>query len=158
MQKGNTLIELLISAAVISLVLIAVAMSMMFSLKREALNRYRQSGIELANQAIEHLNFRRAELGWEVFASTFGAGDEQSFCFGDAAGAVMEYPETECASNDEDHVIQLMSVAFLRDVYIEKLTDTGVVRLKVTVTVRWWPDSQGERNYQLTREFTQQDY
>lgn len=160
------MIELLISAGIISLVLVGVAMSMMYSLQHEALNRYKQAAVDMANEAVEYLGYRRAELGWEEFVTKYGSevNGIYTYCFGDDGGEVFEFlGGCVLGSGPEENYrvpreIVLMGVGFLREVTVENLQDTGVTRLKVTVTVSWVPDSKGERTYQTVREFTKQDY
>lgn len=164
--KGSTMIELLISVGIISLVLVGVAMSMMYSLQREALNRYRQAAMDMANEAVEYLSYRRAELGWEEFVLEYASelNSVHTYCFGDKDGEVIEHVG-ECVwgggsqgEPDNQHEIVLMGVGFLREVTVENLQNTGVTRLKVTVTVSWVPSRNGEKTYQVVREYTKQDY
>ena len=159
LNAGNSLVELLIAAMIISLVLVAVATTMMFSLKREALNRYRQTAVELASQAIEHLSFERARLGWEGFLDKYEL--YENYCFGeDLSGEVEEHQDTECSYDEPDHVIPKMGVGFLRDVEIVEDANpiTQVVKLTVTVDIEWKPDGGDTITYQIVREFTKNDF
>ena len=159
LNAGNSLVELLIASMIISLVLVAVATTMMFSLKREALNRYRQTAVELASQAIEHLSFERAGLGWEQFVDNYN--NYTNYCFAeDSNGNVDEIEDVSCNYSADGHVIEKMGVGFLRDVKIEEDANplTGVVKLTVTVDVIWVPNSTGPITYQIVREFTKNDF
>lgn len=155
LNAGNSLVELLIASMIISLVLVAVATTMMFSLKREALNRYRQTAIELASQAIEHLSFQRAVLGWEGFVDYYE--NNTSYCFAEnPSGDVAEHLDTMC---NPTHVIPKMGVGFFRNVTIETTTSTlHVTKMKVTVDMRWQPDGGDTITYQIVREFTKNDF
>ncbi len=160
LNAGNSLVELLIASMIISLVLVAVATTMMFSLKREALNRYRQTAVELASQAIEHLSFQRAVLGWEGFVTEYDGVTITEYCFGEyASGEVDENKDTVCNPANSHHVIAKMGVGFLRNVTIETITSSlNVVKMKVTVNMQWQPDGGDTIRYQIVREFTKNDY
>ena len=61
-QLGSSLIEILISVAVISLILTTVAIGMSFSLQNTASIKYRSMAVQLANEATEALKRESALL------------------------------------------------------------------------------------------------
>ena len=160
-QAGNTLIELMIASTIITLILVAVAISMMFSLKREALNRYQQTAIDLADEGVEFLGFERASLGWNDFVNQYGpaGGNEvNNWCFYQSETSKVVVASGQCSLTIVEQKIDFAGITFLRDVEIRSLTDGTITKLQATIIMRWWPDEQGERVYQLTHEFSQQDY
>lgn len=160
-QKGNTLIELLIASLVITLVLTGVAVSLMYSLKNEALDRYKQRAVDMASSGLEFLNFKRAELGWNGFLAAYGPIDpsgQKVYC---GAGLV-ELPSGDCVFGTPAHVIQdnKLGINYLRQIVITQATDadTGIVKLLVSITMSWQPDEKDDRVYELNHEFSKQDY
>lgn len=158
-QAGSTLIELLIATVVVGLVLTAVAMSMMYSLQREAHNRYREYALQLAQEAIEQLNFERAKQGWAGFAKQFADGRSQDWCFfyewTGSRPAIMT-PRLVAGRCQASQVVAQYGVDFFADLTIAQ--SGGASKLEATVVVRGNAGSPNEFTYELTQHYYEREY
>lgn len=156
-SRGNTLIELLIATVIVGLVLTAVAMTMMYSIEREALNRYREYSAQLASESLEFLNFRRASMGWQAFRDYYSSSNPSSstWCFY-AGETVDDEPTLESGSCASSRVASRFNVGFLSEVKIVRDSPS-----KITATVEVTGQSGSPEKwftYEVQRYFLEREY
>lgn len=153
-QAGNTLIELLIATVIVGLVLTAVAMTMMYSIQREATNRYREYATQLAVETNEFLYLRRAILGWQGFRDTYTPGGATTtYCF--------HYPDLSTdpqlaggACTPTEYMNQY-NIPFATDV---EIVQDDATKLTATITVRANVGDPNEFTYEVTQYYTEREY
>lgn len=127
-KRGSTLIELLIAATITVMVMTAVAISMMYSIQRETQNRYKETASTLAQDTLDLIQTKRADLGWDQFVTDFTG----SFCV-DESGAF--YP---MGNNCANYPMSYGGLAFDRSVDLVLQPLGG---MKATVVVTWQASS-----------------
>lgn len=140
---GSTLIELLIAATITVTVMTAVAISMMYSIQGEAKNRYQESAVMLAQNAVDMLIADRAELGWEAFVRKFNGYD---YCLSrNALGQdVLEPKGTACPSTTFGGLAFQSTVTGVAPL-------TGITdQIELTVSVDWTAGRESSQ-YVLTQ-------
>jgi type IV pilus modification protein PilV len=144
-QVGQTIIEVLIAIAVVSVVMITLASGLTFSVKNTAEAKYRAMATSLAQEAIEIYRRERSLLGWEAFQAEAVSG---TYCFNELPSSTAEFAALtpdECTTT-----IAQVGTQFVREVTVTS-TDT-MVRLDVEIT---WNDGANERNVSVVQEFKQ---
>ena len=110
-QRGNTLIELLIATFIVGMVLTGVAISLTYSIQREAISRYREGATSMA-QEISNTLLERAQQGGGVLPMAIATGHTamtQIGARGDTADDV-SFSSTVCCcdyNRDADFLLQL---------------------------------------------------
>lgn len=140
-QHGSTLIELLIAATITVTVMTAIAITMMYSVQREAQNRYQESAVMLAQNAVDLLLTERAELGWDGFVSKFNPAD---YCLNrsgtpavdvlEAKGAAVACPSTSFGG-----------LAFQTLIQAEQVQPPSANKMDITITVDWIAGKTGSQ-------------
>jgi len=129
-QHGSTLIELLIAATITVTVMTAIAITMMYSVQREAQNRYQESAVMLAQNAVDLLLTERAELGWDGFVSKFDTADYCLDRSGNPLTDVLVIKNTGCPSTT------FGGLAF--QTLIQAVQDgSNPNKMDITITVDW---------------------
>jgi Tfp pilus assembly protein PilV len=72
-NRGNTIIEVMISILIIGTVLTAIAVSMTYSVKNTSEAQYRDVATSLASEPIEVLRYTRASSNWQTFYTALSA-------------------------------------------------------------------------------------
>ena len=142
-NQGSTLIELLIAATITVIVMTAIAISLMYSIQREAENRYQESAVLMAQNALDMLLTERAELGWEAFSTKFTLAD---------------YCVNKNSNTNQDELI-LKNTNLCPNLVFGGLGFTAVVeseiinstQIKSIVRVNWNAGSEMNKEYELTQ-------
>lgn len=139
-ERGQTIIELLISIAIVGIVVISVAAALTFSIKNSAEVRYRASATSLAQEAIEFFRHERASMGWNAFSNAIvaPAPPGSTFCFDSIPTSIVNmYFGNFAGACTAAEKIDLPAEAFDPGFYREvQLAESGG-RVEITATVRW---------------------
>lgn len=149
-KNGSTLIELLIAATITVMVMTAIAISLMYSIQREAANRYQESAVLLAQNAIDMLLTERAELGWDSFKSKY---------------VNAEYCVAKNVSTNQDELI-LKNATSCPDQKFGGLgfkamiegTQEADTQVSAVITVTWNEGSQQAKQYVLNQDIYKSVY
>lgn len=149
MQKGSTIIELLIAVMVVGLITTAIANAVTYSIKNTGESRFRQVATTLGQQVIEDFRSQKNELGIINFSNTLTAGNN---CYSDLDNPVV-------GSCGDSAVISMAGADFKRDVLIglggsgTRIPDDPYY-ITITVTVSW-NDGTSTRDIELIQDFKQ---
>ncbi len=148
-QRGNTLIELLLATVIVGVVLTGVAISLTYSIQREALNRYREGATGLAQEVSEYLLLLRAQNNWQVFYA--GVQDNADYCYSDNPLGI--------TSGSGCPVMTRLGMDFTAAFSIDKPAVVPPTPEKVTanITITWEVDSD-PKTYELTQEYYEREY
>lgn len=145
LQRGSTIVELLVATMVMALVVTAIASGMTYSIKNQAEARYREVATTLAQEAVDIFRKERGLLGFGSFQSSLSNG--QNYCVPVDAFSLGDMPaQANCPMN-----IDASGQDFAREVYVT-FPDPDVVRVEVTVS--WFKSSSEDRTVELVQEFT----
>jgi len=150
-QRGNTLIELLLATVIVGVVLTGVAISLTYSIQREALNRYREGATGLAQEVSEYLLLLRAQNNWQAFYA--GVQNGADYCYIDSPTAGIALAGGVCP------VMTRLGMDFTAAFSIDKPTVVPPTPEKVTanITITWEVDSD-PKTYELTQEYYEREY
>lgn len=144
-QRGQTIIEVLVAAVIVSTVLTAIAVGLTFSVKTTADSRYRAYATKYAQETLEVFRRERANLGWESFVAAVVSG---VYCYNTLPATSQEFaakiPE-ECAVGQT-----IGDSIFTREADLTVTVD----EVKVLSTVKW---SDGNLQKQVQVEGTFRD-
>lgn len=148
-QRGNTLIELLLATVIVGVVLTGVAISLTYSIQREALNRYREGATGLAQEVSEYLLLLRAQNNWQAFYA--GVQDNTDYCYSDNPVGI--------TLGSGCPVITRLGMDFTAAFSIDKPAVVPPTPEKVTanITITWEVDSD-PKTYELTQEYYEREY
>lgn len=148
-QRGNTLIELLLATVIVGVVLTGVAISLTYSIQREALNRYREGATGLAQEVSEYLLLLRAQNNWQAFYA--GVQNNADYCYSDNPVGI--------TLGSGCPVINRLGMDFTAAFSIEKPAVVPPTPEKVTanITITWEVDSD-PKTYELTQEYYEREY
>ncbi len=143
-KKGSTLIELLIAATITVLVMTAIAISLMYSIQREAANRYQESAVLLAQNAIDMLLTERAELGWDSFKSKYVNAE---YCLAKNANTNQDELILKGVTNCPDQ--KFGGLGFKAMIESDQVVDT---QISTVITVTWNEGGQQGKQYVLNQD------
>lgn len=151
-QRGNTLIELLLATVIVGVVLTGVAISLTYSIQREALNRYREGATGLAQEVSEYLLLLRAQNNWQAFYA--GVQDNTDYCYSDSPS-----PGITILAGGGCPVITRLGMDFTAAFSIDKPAVVPPTPEKViaNITITWEVDSD-PKTYELTQEYYEREY
>ena len=149
-SKGSTLIELLIATMVVGLMLTAIAISLTYSIQREAMSRYKDAATSLAIEITEFLMVRRAQLGWNGFTDSSIGYPSGTYCFTPATPPTL-VPRGGYACP----VVTRMGMSFVPEVAITTLAST---KLSAIITISWDGGGATANTYQLTQDYYEREY
>lgn len=139
-QRGQTIIEVLVAAVIVSTVLTAIAIGLTFSVKTTADSRYRAYATKYAQETLEVFRRERTNLGWESFAVAVTSG---VYCYNTLPASTQDFvariPE-ECAAGQT-----IGDSIFTREADVTVTVD----EVKVLSSVKW---SDGNRLKQVEVE------
>ena len=144
-QRGNTLIELLLATVIVGVMLTGVAISLTYSIQREALSRYREGATDLAAEISEYFLLRRAQQNWRGFYDNLS---NSSYCYNPVnppsitAGA-------SCAG------ISRLGMDFDSEITITKTG--GPEKISALITITWNVDGE-DRTYELVQEYYEREF
>lgn len=137
---GFTLIEVLVSMAIVMMVMTAVVAGVSFSVRNTRLSKDRSLAVRYAQEAVEWLRGWRNREGWQVFTDVIRAdGDPRViYCLGSLPGDLdgfVALANGGCGEGDE-----IEGTKFSREV--EMVVEGGGDRVTVETVVSW--DEGGE--------------
>lgn len=148
-NDGNTLIELLVATVIVGVLLTGVAISLTYSIQREALNRYREGATSLAQEITEFIQLRRAQEGWDNFTTAYPAG---SYCYDPNAANPTLLPSGGGCS-----AISRVGMDFEQDVAIS-WDASPPNKITATISLTWDTGSSTPKTYELTQEYFQREF
>jgi len=149
-SKGSTLIELLIATMVVGLMLTAIAISLTYSIQREAMSRYKDAATSLAIEITEYLMVRRAQLGWNGFTnSSIGYGSSGTYCF-----TATTSPTLVLSGGYGCSPVTRMGMTFVPEVAIT----TTPAKMSALITISWDGGGATANTYQLTQDYYEREY
>jgi prepilin-type N-terminal cleavage/methylation domain-containing protein len=153
LNRGSTLIELIIAVMVVGLILTAVANAVTHSVKNTGEARFKQVATVLAQEIMENVRSEKNRVG---MINLKNALISESYCFPAVPGGFNSTPPIgEC--NDEQG-IEMAGTEFFRNAYV---VNSGVgisndpndpYSMTVTVVVSWY-DSANLKSVELIQEF-----
>lgn len=149
-QRGNTLIELLIATFIVGMVLTGVAISLTYSIQREAISRYREGATSLAQEIAEYFLLERAQKGWQGFADGYSNG---TYCY-DATSVPEVTPQTTipvvlpCAATTSTGMDFSPSIV---------ITKTSSTQVHAEITISWEVDTTA-KTYVLNQDYFEREY
>lgn len=155
LQRGSTIIELLIAVMVVGLIITAVANAVTYSIKNTGESRYRQVATTLGQEVIEHFHTQKNELG---IINLINILPQTEYCYSD-----IDSPTAGVCGTGSGQVVDIPGVGteFKRNVTINSGGDgtrtplpAKPYYLTVTVTVSWI-DGAETRSVELIQEFKQ---
>ncbi len=144
-QKGQTLIEVLIAAAVVVMISVSLISASLISVKDSKFSQNQAVATDLSQKMIEEVRVERDKRitanRWDLFNALAGGG---SACYGYLAGSFnLTLPEVSCAS--ATGFVTVGNVDFFPLTKIQRInTDQGAYAVCVFSTVRF-DDSTGPR-------------
>lgn len=148
MQRGSTIIELLIAVMVVGLVVTAVANAVTFSIKNTGESRYRQVATVLGQQVIEFVRSERNRKGLLNLKNTLVSG---TYCFATIPTNLDTTPGQGQCGEDLNDYIPMAGTDFLREVTVA-VGGAPEYSMLVTTTVSWMDGTQ-TRQIELVQEF-----
>lgn len=132
MQKGSSLIEILIAIGIVGIVLTGIIVALTFSIKSTAESKYRSLATTKAQEVIEYLRRERSRLGWSQFYELINDG---FYCFDEIPGFDVSIAEKQgqCGEN-YSLVMPGVGLNFKREAEINK---NGLDDVEIIVTVSW---------------------
>ncbi len=150
-QRGNTLIELLLATVIVGVVLTGVAISLTYSIQREALNRYREGATGLAQEVSEYLLLLRAQNNWQAFYAS--VQNNTDYCYSDSPAGNITPIGSGCP------VMTRLGMDFTATIGIEKppVIPPNPEKVTANITVTWEVDSD-PKTYELTQEYYEREF
>jgi prepilin-type N-terminal cleavage/methylation domain-containing protein len=158
-QRGSTIIELLISLAIVGLIVTAVAVAGTYSIKNTGEARFKQAATSLAQEVIEKSRIEKNRLGFISFGLAVGTDtycfDEVPEFFDPDAGPTGTPPMPSSGVCGTGDVVSMAGSEFTREVVFT--TGASIIEVEVNVS---WNDGGNIRSVQLIQEFVEpnQDY
>lgn len=147
-QRGNTLIELLVATVIVGVMLTGIAISLTYSIQREAVNRYREGATSLAEEISEYILLKRAQESWSTFFAGLSNGD---YCYLSSSPALNPLVGTSCAP------INKLGMDFTPTVLITKPLPGSPEKITAQITIEWEVDAKA-KTYILTQEYYEREY
>ncbi|MCA9372529.1 prepilin-type N-terminal cleavage/methylation domain-containing protein [Candidatus Woesebacteria bacterium] len=148
-QHGNTLIELLIATFIVGMVLTGVAISLTYSIQREAISRYREGATSMAQEISEYFLLERAQQGWRSFADGYSNG---TYCYDASVPEVT--PQTTYPSVQPCAVATTTGMDFSPSIEITKVSPS---QLHADITISWEVDTD-VKTYVLKQDYFEREY
>ncbi len=150
-QRGNTLIELLVATVIVGVMLTGIAISLTYSIQREAVNRYREGATSLAEEISEYILLKRAQESWPTFFA--GLNDLTNYCYfpADPPTFTEPLPGSSCAT------INKLGMDFTPTVLITKPPAGSPEKITAKITIEWEVDAK-TKTYVLTQEYYEREY
>lgn len=154
-QRGNTLIELLVATVIVGVMLTGIAISLTYSIQREAVNRYREGATSLAEEISEYILLKRAQESWPTFFA--GLNDATDYCY--SAGSLAIRLGASCAPINKLGMDFTPTVLITKQVAVPAVPGTPAIPEKITaeITIEWEVDGR-DKNYVLTQEYYEREY
>lgn len=144
LQRGSTLIELLIATMIVGTIVTAVAAGVTNSVKNNAEARYREIATVLAQQGMETLRTERGSLGWVTFHDMITDG---TFCM--PAGMTSL---SDLSTDSQECVVTESNLDFNRQVELSK-TSGASPEVTAIITVGWERKSGETSDVTVTQTF-----
>lgn len=147
LQKGSTIIELLIAVMVVGLIVTAVANAVTYSIKNTGESRYRQVATILGQQVMEHFRGQKNDQGIINLSNALTAG----------ANCYSNIDSPTVGACGAAQVIAMAGTNFKRDVFVAKGgsgTHASPYYINFVVTVSW-VDGTETREVELIQELQQ---
>jgi type II secretory pathway component PulJ len=144
LQRGQTIIEVLIATVVVALVMTAIAAALTSSLRNTAESKFRSYASSYAQQAMEVFIRERSLLGWQQFTEATLSG---VFCLNELPAdteAFLNMPVGACTES-----VVYSGTDFFREANVT-VVNADEIRVEVLVE---WQDSGRERQVRVTQEF-----
>lgn len=148
-QRGNTLIELLVATVIVGVMLTGIAISLTYSIQREAVNRYREGATGLAEEISEYILLKRAQESWPTFFA--GLNDLTNYCYSASPTALNSSGGSSCTP------INKLGMDFTPTVLITKPPAGSPEKITAKITIEWEVDAK-TKTYVLTQEYYEREY
>ncbi|MBT4124430.1 MAG: hypothetical protein HN981_01470 [Candidatus Pacebacteria bacterium] len=152
LQKGSSLIEIIVAVGVMALVLTAIVASLTLSLKTNAESEYRSQAVKRAQIAMEAFRRERTLLGWEGFSDSLR--DNTTYCFQTIPAPKEAFVAGACEATD---TIVISSQEFFREAEVvvdETVPSEPQIRVKITVS---WSTNDSVKDVELVQTFRKWD-
>ncbi len=149
LEKGSTMIELLIALMVVGLVVTAITLAGTYSIKNTSQARYKQVATALAQEVVEKSRSEENRLGFSAFVSLVGSN---TFCFDSLPDNYStDLPSVGgCASND---TISLAGTDFIREVSFA--SDNSTIEVEITV---FWQDGESTKQIIQKQQLVKENF
>lgn len=146
LQRGSTLVEVLVAVAIIALVITAVSAMMAMSVKLANSNEQQQLALQKAEEALEFFRKERAISSWTAFSTPLT--DEATYCMSSLPEAVSSMSASLGACDDSE-VLEAARYPFKRQATVV-FENSDTVSIEVELL---WNDGTKAKNLMLEQSF-----
>jgi hypothetical protein len=138
-NRGQTIIEIIIATGIVVLVMTAIMAGLTLSLKNTAQAKYKALASKLGQEGIEAFRRERDLMGFETFRASL---DSQTYCLPTIPALLSQFGVGSCG--DEDGIV-MTGVTFFREanVTVGATDDDPVV---VEIRVKWLDATQNDQS------------
>lgn len=146
LQKGSTLVEILVAVTIIALVLTAVSAMISMSVKLADSNEKKQLALQKAEEALEFFRKERATNSWYGFSTSMTDGS--TYCVSSLPESVASLSAQLGVCGDED-VLEAARYSFKRQALVTFLSSNQIsVQIEML-----WDDGTKSKNFLLDQSF-----
>lgn len=144
-QRGSTLVEVLVAIGVLSVVLTALMAMMGMSVRLSERNEKRQLALQKANETIEFFKKERLLNSWPIFSDSLS---ENNYCFPGLPDEISLLPDY-AGSCQATETLEVAQYKFTRQLSVSHL-DASTISMQVSLN---WYELGEVKSLSLEQEF-----